>query len=373
MKIFLVNHKNADDVGEWSGVPYFVTREIRQYFEEVEEYTFLEPPGLNRDTHDNGMELMLKPFGTQLTKILREKGVKADYIWFLGSNAAIPYYDYDIRTVFWHDSNWHTLLHGYLDDQKFEEFKANHYNLYLWDKKALEKIDVLVYSSDYVAEACIRNYKLPDKKVRVIPFGANISVAPSDSFLREAVDIRLSSSGINLTFIGKDWERKGLFSAGALAKRLNEEGVPTNLNIIGPHLDIDLSEYPYVKYWRFLDKGDAKQLSLFEKIMRETHFLIHPAWAEPFGIVLCEANAYGIPVLGTRVEGLMTIVRNGVNGFLFNPATFVEEALDKIKAICGDLHGAYPSLSHGAVIEYRERLNWKTGMLTLKKMLSDGL
>ncbi|MCK4823708.1 glycosyltransferase family 4 protein, partial [bacterium] len=41
-----------------------------------------------------------------------------------------------------------------------------------------------------------------------------------------------------------------------------------------------------------------------------------PSLEEPFGIVLVEAMSQGLPIVATRVQGIPSIVKNGINGFL---------------------------------------------------------
>lgn len=77
--------------------------------------------------------------------------------------------------------------------------------------------------------------------------------------------------------------------------------------------DADIVVYPYI------DKSSARGQKLFEQILRQSHYLIAPTLFDCFGIVYCEASAYGIPVLTTDVGGISQAVRNGHNGFLFAP------------------------------------------------------
>jgi glycosyltransferase involved in cell wall biosynthesis len=47
--------------------------------------------------------------------------------------------------------------------------------------------------------------------------------------------------------------------------------------------------------------------------------LIVPSWEEPFGIVILEGMASGIPVVATKAGGPLDIVRNGEDGILVEP------------------------------------------------------
>jgi glycosyltransferase involved in cell wall biosynthesis len=42
-------------------------------------------------------------------------------------------------------------------------------------------------------------------------------------------------------------------------------------------------------------------------------------WSEPFGLVAIEAMASGVPVLASRIGGLLDIVDEGVSGLLVPP------------------------------------------------------
>ena len=46
---------------------------------------------------------------------------------------------------------------------------------------------------------------------------------------------------------------------------------------------------------------------------------VHPALEEPWGLVINEAMASGLPVLCSRTTGASELVEDGVNGFLFDP------------------------------------------------------
>ena len=56
-------------------------------------------------------------------------------------------------------------------------------------------------------------------------------------------------------------------------------------------------------------------------LMRHLDVLVAPSYQEPFGTVLSEAMAVGMPVVATRVGGLAEVVDDGVTGRWSSPAT----------------------------------------------------
>ena len=62
--------------------------------------------------------------------------------------------------------------------------------------------------------------------------------------------------------------------------------------------------------------GVVPPRELFEQI---DVLAVPSLWREPFGRIVIEANAWGIPVVASRRGGLPEIVDDGVTGFLFDP------------------------------------------------------
>ena len=54
-----------------------------------------------------------------------------------------------------------------------------------------------------------------------------------------------------------------------------------------------------------------------EELMRNAEFCIHPATYEPFGLVLLEAMAAGLPVISLDGKGNRDIIQHKINGFIF--------------------------------------------------------
>jgi len=378
MKIVLVHHKDPNDINVYSGISFFMTQAIKKEFEEVIEFNDFEPANMTRKILNGNYKASLSPFGLNLTRFLRSENIKADYIICQGGNTSIPYYDHDIPIAYWHDSSWNTLWRdhtdnsSFLDSKKFKRFKQDFKPLYNWDKQAMERADLVVFSSHYIAEACNSNYKIPLSKIKVIPFGANLLAPPVIAQLNNWLEGRATGDTLNLTFLGKDWVRKGLVTAYKLTCKLNAAGIKTQLNVIGCiPTDENIINSPFTKIIGFIDKSLPGHQDKLDQVLQNTHFLIHPAIAEPFGIALCEANAYGIPVIGTNVDGLKTIVVNGQNGYLFKKNKFIHQASLLIKDIYTNFDRLYRPLFRSTLEAYEERLNWETNVRSLKKILAE--
>lgn len=353
---------------------------LKGVFSQITTYNDFENPSLSNHVLNGNLKNILQPSGLQLTRFIQNHQDSLDYILCQGGNSSIPYYKGNVPIAYWHDSSWNSIWRDYRDNsnylgrRRFKEFKNNFKNLYLWDKYAMDRADLIVFSSNYVAEACIDNYSISCSKVKVIPFGANIVKFPTTAELSQSMQKRCRSGSINLTFIGKDWRRKGLAKAYQLVCKLNSIGVPAKLTIIGcyPQSTIELNP-DYVNLVGYIDKSKQDDLNTFNEVLRDTHFLIHPASSEPFGIALCEANAFGIPVIGTNVDGLNTIIKPGANGFRYKQNKFIRNAAIQIKDIASDLPGKYPSIYLSTLEQFNSRLNWQVNAENLKSALKTSL
>ena len=74
-----------------------------------------------------------------------------------------------------------------------------------------------------------------------------------------------------------------------------------------------------------------------EDIYQNIDILIVPSlFEEPFGRIVVEANSYDIPVLVSKRGGLPEIIRNGQNGYIFDP-DIIGDFEEKLQLILTDL------------------------------------
>jgi glycosyltransferase involved in cell wall biosynthesis len=175
---------------------------------------------------------------------------------------------------------------------------------------------VVATFSENAARSLVRDYGVDPARVRVVGAGAN--VFPATAPRRD--------DGHTIVFAGFDFARKGghvlleafrilrrriprarLLVAGAPAPRR----VPERATFLGP---VDPVELP----------------ALFSQA---TVFAL-PTLQEPFGLAFLDAMACGLPCVGTRIEAVPEIVREGETGLLVPPGdpTALAAALQRLLA-----------------------------------------
>ena len=104
-------------------------------------------------------------------------------------------------------------------------------------------------------------------------------------------------------FVGKEWQRKGLPLAVEIIKRLRQERPDLELWVIGPQAEEVQSLFSdWQGGYRLLGwRSDTAHLLQID-------VLLHPARAEPFGMVITEAMAARASVVVSEVCGAVTQV-----------------------------------------------------------------
>ena len=308
--------------------------------------------------------VVLKNFANQILDKLSKLDVD---IVFCHSSIPISFLQCRQPTVFWVDATFagmvdfypefFNLSHEYLRKGNFQE------------QSALTNCFLAIYGSEWAAETAIKHYQIEPSKIKIVPYGANLE----GNRTPEDIDNLLKSKSTqkcNLLFFGIECYRKGGDLAIDIAKTLNKQGLPTELNIIGcdPQLNEPLPDF--IKAHGFINKTTPEGLEKINKVLSKTHFLIHPARAEAFGCALCEANSFGIPCLATNVGGIPSVIIDNINGKLFSPTDGIDPYCDFITNSFTNFSG-YKDLARSSFQEYQTRLNWNVAGETVKKLLSE--
>ena len=364
VKVAVVSHDSRDDVRAFSGIPHHMTKALGARAE-LTGYVRVPPFDL-RSALAGGTagRRLLEDAGAVASRAL--ECIEAEFVLCSGG-AMVPELRSRVPVVQWHDSTWHALLR-----LPFDDFAHRYPFLREWDQRVLDRCALVAYAADWVRDDTLAHYDGDPTRVVVVPFGANLSDGEEIS-LEQILDLRRRPP-LRLAFIGVDWERKGLMQAHRLLIRLRRLGLDAELTVLGAAPEDDgptgtwlgdcggleratLRADPHVRLLGFVDKSVEGGRETVRAVLSETHYLVHPAAFECFGIVLAEAAAYGVPVLALDAYGPRTVVRNGRTGHLFPPEGFVDGASAVILAhlenpLC------YEAEVRAARSEYLRRLNW---------------
>jgi glycosyltransferase involved in cell wall biosynthesis len=363
LRVGFLSDKNCFDKNVWSGTLYY----MQQAFKSIN----IQIVHLGNGSHFGAWQKFLNPFRkknpffpigspayidryTKFSSLVKKQLAKTpcDVIFAPIASSELAFIETNIPIIYLSDTTFRLYYQDYylnlgkkLDIEEIEGQNRQ-------ELTAISKATKLVYPSSWAARSAIDDYGVSSDKITVIPFGANLdSKSVNSNNLKSKVAI------CRLLFVGKDWDRKGGNIAFETLTSLLEMGVDAELIVVGciPPSEIKHDKITIVP---FLNKNIPIQKQKLEKIFSQSDFFIFPARAECYGIVLCEANAFGIPVFATEVGGIPSIIKNGKNGYLLPLSASGKDYAKLIKESFSDRTN-YEKLTRSSRKEYETRLNWK--------------
>jgi len=305
-----------------------------------------------------------KSYGLQISQKLSK--VQADIALCPDVNLA-AYLECKQAIVFWTDISYIGLVDFYHNYKNL--CRETIQQLQKMDRLALEKCSLAIFSSEWAAQTVIDAYQVNPDKVKAIPSGANIEGNRTLEDVKILVEARPRDK-CKLLFLGVDWVRKGGDIALAVARELQENGLNVELTIVGCQPFQDSAPPKFVINPGFISKSTEAGLNKINSLIAESHFLILPSRAEAYGNVFCEANSFGIPCLATTGGGITTIIKENLNGKLFQLEAEVSEYCNYISNKFDD-YDRYKQLALSSFNEYETRLNWQVAGKKAKQVLSE--
>jgi len=374
MRIAFTTTFDAQDVHNWSGTPFHMSHALSNAGMDVDYIGSLSrklPPFFKIkqtfkkyicDTRESPRFNITaaKHYSEQVAARLAK--LNADAVVSPLINP-IAYLDNKKPTILWTDALYAALLGFYPPFAWHSADTIAQGNQITME--CLSRLTYAVFSSDWAANSAIELYGMSRDKVKVVPFGANLDAAPKAEDVRAAITQR-SQNKIKLLFLAKSWERKGGDVVLAVTKALHDAGHAVELHVVGYTPPVSVP--PYVICHGFVSKHTPEVKEKLRRLLAESHFLFVPSRAEAYGIVFCEANAFGVPCLTTHVGGISTIVKDNVNGMTFGLDASVQSYCDYIINVMANKQ-RYNELANSSYNEFATRLNWASAAEQVKSLL----
>jgi glycosyltransferase involved in cell wall biosynthesis len=302
-----------------------------------------------------------KKLGMEASQRLRSE--QFDIIVAPASLMQVAFLETDIPIIIVEDGTFALLLDYY--PQYTRLLPRSIRQMHALTQAGISKASALVYSSWWAAQSAIRDYHANPDNVYVIPMGANLDNPPG----REVVQRRKRSERCKLLFVGVDWQRKGGTIAFETLVALEEMGIDAELIICGCAPPRHLT-HPHMRVVPYRDKNDPQQLSELEQLYLEADFFLLPTRNECYGIVFCEASAYGLPAITTCTGGVPEVVRDGENGFTL-PLEARGDAYARVIAAIYQDEKRYAALVKSSRTVYETSLNWDVWGLHMRQIIDD--
>jgi glycosyltransferase involved in cell wall biosynthesis len=279
----------------------------------------------------------------------------------------ICYLDCSQPIVLWADATFAGLVNFYPEFTNLsqESLQDGHKT----EQAALDRCSLAIFSSDWAARTAIEHYHLHPSKVKVVPYGANLSECDRDYEAIKSMVYSRPNNHCKLLLLGVDWVRKGGRTALEVAQKLNAAGLKTTLTVVGCE-PLESSLPDSVHPLGFIDKSDPAGARKIKDLIAESHFLILPSQSDCTPMVFSEANSFGVPCLTTDVGGISTIVKDDLNGKVFSPHADAAEYCDYVLDLFANF-SKYQELALSSFHEYEERLNWSVSVKNVRQMMLD--
>lgn len=381
MRIAFTSVSGPEDGSYWSGTPLSMKMHMQAEFADL--------------IHIGPLDLLWQPFKQK--HLIYEQMLRTTYIWELEpvvhqylsmqvarelkkysdidlifSNGSFPYpnafLDTEIPIVFWSDATFAGLVEEHPGYRNICQE-----NLWVGDKlqqRILDRSKLAIFSTEWAAETALRHYEVEESKVKVVPFGANLPGKLPDKYKIKSIVEHRSKKECRLLFIGRDWIEKGGSFAVDTLRALESKGLNAHLTVVGCTIPDGISEQLNGRITNIpaVHKDNEQGAEELQNLLENSHFLLLPTQGECFGMVISEANAYGLPALAHATGGVPSVIAQGKNGFCFSKPQSADDYAGCAAKYFNDLE-AYKSLCFSAHKESTERLNWPTSINKIRKLI----
>jgi len=205
------------------------------------------------------------------------------------------------------------------------------FEMLIYTKRKYNKIIVV---SKGVKEELIHYYNLPSEDIVVIPNGVDLEEFKPDKEKRRKIreTYEIADDEVVLMFSGYEFRRKGL---EYIIKALPLVKGKVKLLVVGK----DDPNY----YKELASKLGVRDKTIFTGFVPDiseyyaaSDLFVFPTLYEPFGLVITEALASGLPVIVSEFAGATDIMNDECEGLLLKDPTNPKEIAEKVNVLVED-------------------------------------
>jgi glycosyltransferase involved in cell wall biosynthesis len=337
----------------WSGIPWYSHREILRRYPDTH---VIETPVVDwfADRASNldrvGMQIrrgrwLSRYYSRSVNEILEK--LQPDVLLAVAAAHKIAYIDSKWPLVYAADAMYASVIdyyHKYAKLNSRSRLQGNRIQAAM-----LQRADRILLSSRWAIDTARQVYNLEEDRLSLVPLGANLDEDPG--YRPPKLDRPLS-----LLFVGYDWERKGGDLALEIWRELRRRTGNAEFHIVGARpASADRIDGVYL-HGR-IDKSNRQDYARFIQLYEDSHFFVMPSRQEAYGIVLCEAAAFGRPAVAQATGGITTIVQDGETGLLPPVGTLPALIADRILQTWTDKN-LYIRMCEASRERFRNVLNW---------------
>lgn len=375
MKIALVSLNDSTDVHEWSGLNYHIARSLEGAGATLHRVGPLRSRWTLRmklrqrwyDRIGQAYHAVIEPAALESLGMAARAAIPRDTDAVLAVTSLIAgaLGPLDVPLVSWDDATQAAMERYYPDFTRIANVSRRHGVALGW--RAATSASLAMFASQWAADTAREAYDLPQERVAVVPFGANLLRFPGAAEVRTAIASR-AGDRCELLWVGVDWERKGGAVAVDIAGQVAEAGIPVRLTIVGCDPPSDVTMPEWVVREGFVSKrtpeGEARLAALFLR----SHFFVMPSSAEAYGLVYAEASAFGVPSVAIRTGGVPTIIVDGKTGLLAAPGAGARHHAERIIELLRD-RPRLDAMALAARERAEQLLNWDVAGRTALELI----
>jgi len=374
LKIAFITVEDPRDRRTWSGTNYFLWQSMQKHLGDVELLQPAEPAitlffcrlfnqvalrifGKRFDWRRSG--IVSRAYSRSVQKLI--SGKHFDLLVFAGRTALFSHLETEIPIAYIGDRtvsaglNYHEQLKNLFSFSLKQSLET--------ENMAFRKAKVLSFPSAWACTSAVNDSGMKPEQVFEIPFGANLDKIPDERTL----NFQTINRPLTLLFLATRWLEKGGDIALDCLNHLSEKGIESKLIICGvsPELKAD----DRIEIIPFINKNDPQQFETLTKLFLRCDLLILPTRYDAYGIVFCEASAYGIPSIAPETGGISGAIKNGKNGIVVPGNSGGDVYAEKILEMCSDT-SAFLQLKKNARKLFEEKLNWDNWGREFSKAIS---